>query len=93
MLYAFGLVWLFFAELSISPYFFLSSLLIIFLLQAPRLAEKYCACHLATGDMLRALVSSGSELAAKVKAVSLSQFSQLSISSSSLCVYYNKVYF
>jgi len=36
--------------------------------QAPRLAEKYCACHLATGDMLRALVSSGSELAAKVKA-------------------------
>ncbi|TRZ00746.1 hypothetical protein DNTS_007585, partial [Danionella cerebrum] len=25
--------------------------------QAPKLAEKYCVCHLATGDMLRAMVS------------------------------------
>jgi len=37
--------------------------------QAPKLAEKFCACHLATGDMLRALVSGGSELGKKVKAV------------------------
>jgi len=37
--------------------------------QAPRLAEKFCACHLATGDMLRALVSGGSELGKKVKSV------------------------
>ncbi|XP_039259336.1 adenylate kinase 2, mitochondrial-like [Styela clava] len=37
--------------------------------QAPKLAEKYCACHLATGDMLRAMVSSGSDLGKKVKKV------------------------
>ena len=41
------------------------------LLQAPKLAEKFCACHLATGDMLRALVAGGSELGKKVKSVSL----------------------
>ena len=39
--------------------------------KAPKLAEKFCACHLATGDMLRALVSGGSELGKKVKAVSV----------------------
>jgi len=33
------------------------------------LAEKYCACHLSTGDMLRAVVASGSELGQKFKAV------------------------
>jgi len=35
--------------------------------QAPRLKEKYCVCHLATGDMLRAEVSSGSELGMTLK--------------------------
>lgn len=33
------------------------------------LAEKYCACHLSTGDMLRAVISSGSELGRRVKGV------------------------
>lgn len=37
--------------------------------QAPKLAEKYCACHLSTGDMLRAVVASGSPLGKKVKKV------------------------
>jgi len=37
--------------------------------QAPMLAEKYCACHLSTGDMLRAVVASGSPLGQKVKSV------------------------
>lgn len=35
--------------------------------QAPRLAENFCVCHLATGDMLRAMAASGSELG-KLKA-------------------------
>ena len=36
--------------------------------QAPKLAENFCVCHLATGDMLRAMVASSSELGKKLKA-------------------------
>lgn len=35
--------------------------------QAPQLAEKFCACHLATGDMLRAVASEPTELGQRVK--------------------------
>ncbi|KAL8607682.1 Adenylate kinase 2, mitochondrial [Nucella lapillus] len=37
--------------------------------QAPLLAEKYCVCHLSTGDMLRAVVASGNPLGQKIKGV------------------------
>lgn len=30
--------------------------------QSPRLVDEYCVCHLATGDMLRAAVSAGTEM-------------------------------
>ncbi|XP_064652152.1 adenylate kinase 2, mitochondrial-like [Lineus longissimus] len=36
--------------------------------QAPMLASKYSLCHLSTGDMLRAVASSGSALGQRVKA-------------------------
>ncbi|VDO22157.1 unnamed protein product [Haemonchus placei] len=35
--------------------------------QAPILAEKYQSCHLSTGDLLRAEISSGSPLGKKIK--------------------------
>jgi adenylate kinase len=35
--------------------------------QAPLLKNKYCVCHLSTGDMLRAEISSGSPLGRKIK--------------------------
>lgn len=37
--------------------------------QSPRIVEDYCVCHLATGDMLRAAISAGTELGKKVKDV------------------------
>ena len=37
--------------------------------QAPNLKEKYCACHLATGDMLRSQVSKGTELGKEAKKI------------------------
>lgn len=37
--------------------------------QGPRLKEKYCVCHLATGDLLRAEVASGSEIGKQLKAI------------------------
>ncbi|VUZ56132.1 unnamed protein product, partial [Hymenolepis diminuta] len=37
--------------------------------QAPRLVEKYEVCHLSTGDMLRAAVSSGSKMGMTVKKI------------------------
>lgn len=35
--------------------------------QAPRLKDRFCVCHLSTGDMLRAEVSSGSKLGDDLK--------------------------
>lgn len=37
--------------------------------QAPRLVERYSVCHLSTGDMLRAEVSSGSPLGKDLKQI------------------------
>uniref|UniRef100_V5G5Q0 Adenylate kinase n=1 Tax=Anoplophora glabripennis TaxID=217634 RepID=V5G5Q0_ANOGL len=36
---------------------------------APKLKEKYCVCHLSTGDMLRAEIQSGSILGSKLKKI------------------------
>lgn len=37
--------------------------------QAPLLKERYCVCHLSTGDMLRAEINSGSAIGAEIKKV------------------------
>lgn len=37
--------------------------------QAPNLVEKYHACHLATGDMLRSQIKAGTELGQKAKLI------------------------
>lgn len=37
--------------------------------QAPKLKEKFCACHLATGDMLRSQVSKKTELGIAAKKI------------------------
>eukprot|EP00092_Neocalanus_flemingeri_P012142 GFUD01013090.1.p1 GENE.GFUD01013090.1~~GFUD01013090.1.p1 ORF type:complete len:249 (+),score=86.73 GFUD01013090.1:120-866(+) len=37
--------------------------------QAPRLKEHYSVCHLATGDLLRAEIGSGSDLGKEIKSV------------------------
>jgi len=37
--------------------------------QAPRIVDEYCLCHLATGDMLRAAVTSGSAMGKEAKKV------------------------
>jgi len=37
--------------------------------QAAQLKQDYCVCHLATGDMLRAAVASGSEIGKKAKTI------------------------
>lgn len=37
--------------------------------QAPKIKEKYCLCHLATGDMLRAEVSAGTALGKEAKKI------------------------
>ncbi|XP_055538684.1 adenylate kinase [Wyeomyia smithii] len=37
--------------------------------QAPLLKEKFCVCHLSTGDMLRSEVAAGSKLGAKLKKI------------------------
>ncbi|KAI8909441.1 adenylate kinase-domain-containing protein [Powellomyces hirtus] len=37
--------------------------------QAPTIKDKYCICHLATGDMLRAAVRAGTEIGKEAKKV------------------------
>ncbi|KAL4912176.1 adenylate kinase [Aspergillus aurantiobrunneus] len=37
--------------------------------QAPRIKEKYCVCHLATGDMLRSQVAKKTELGREAKKI------------------------
>ena len=35
--------------------------------QSPRIVERFCVCHLATGDMLRAAVAAGTALGKQAK--------------------------
>jgi adenylate kinase len=37
--------------------------------QAPLLKKEFCACHLATGDLLRAAVAQGSEYGKQAKSI------------------------
>ncbi|KOX71192.1 Adenylate kinase 2, mitochondrial [Melipona quadrifasciata] len=37
--------------------------------QAPLLKERYCVCHLSTGDMLRAEINSGSPIGTEIKKI------------------------
>ncbi|XP_071860498.1 adenylate kinase 2 [Bombus fervidus] len=37
--------------------------------QAPLLKERYCVCHLSTGDMLRAEINSGSAIGTEIKKI------------------------
>lgn len=37
--------------------------------QAPKLVEKYCVCHLATGDMLRDQVAKQTQLGKEAKKI------------------------
>lgn len=37
--------------------------------QAPKIAEKYCLCHLSTGDMLREAVRNKTELGINIRIV------------------------
>jgi len=37
--------------------------------QSQKLVDRYCVCHLATGDLLRAVIASGSDLGKKIKGV------------------------
>ena len=39
------------------------------LFQAPKLKSHYCVCHLATGDLLRAEVSKGTNLGQEIQKV------------------------
>jgi adenylate kinase len=39
--------------------------------QSPKIVDEFCVCHLATGDMLRAAVSAGSDMGKKAKEVSV----------------------
>lgn len=55
--------------MTLYTYSISNSLICKLFLQAPILKEKYCVCHLSTGDMLRAEIQSGSTLGAAVKKV------------------------
>lgn len=35
--------------------------------QSPRIVERFCVCHLATGDMLRAAVAAGTPIGKEAK--------------------------
>jgi adenylate kinase len=37
--------------------------------QSPKIVDEFCVCHLATGDMLRAAVTAGSDMGKAAKAV------------------------